>query len=339
MDAAASGGSGGAREAGTPTGSDAGCTIPDQGTLGGWASVSGMGVTTTTGGAGGPTVAVTTLAELNARAGGTAAAVIPIAGTISGSVKIGSNKTLVGMCGGEIQGHIGFSASSNVIVRNLKIVGNNCTDSPNDCSMGADAITVGNGSHHIWFDHDDISDGSDGNLDLVEASDYVTISWTKFHYSARRTDPAGASGGHEFSDLISSSDTSTGDMGHLRITFDHDWWADNVYERMPRGRFGQVHILNSLYTSTGNLYCVGVGVGMNVLAENNVFVGVAKPFDVTSFSDSTTIFHARGNLFTRTTGGTPAQDVGGAGFTPPYAYTPDDAANVQAAVTAGAGPH
>ena len=50
-------------------------------------------------------------------------------------------------------------------------------------------------SHHVWFDHDDISDGSDGNLDITHASDYITISWTKFHYSGKRTDPAGARAG------------------------------------------------------------------------------------------------------------------------------------------------
>ena len=86
-------------------------------------------------------------------------------------------------------------------------------------------------------------DGSDGNLDINQAADFVTLSWTKFHYSASRVDPAGAAGGHEFSDLIGSSDNSTGDQGHLRVTWHHDWWGANVHEREPRVRFGEIHLL------------------------------------------------------------------------------------------------
>src|SRR5947199_294929 len=84
---------------------------------------------------------------------------------VTGDVAIGSNKTLVGACGAVFHGHLGLSGSANVIVRNLTIVGYNCTDSPSDCSGGADAVTLQKQSHHVWFDHDDISDGSDGNLD------------------------------------------------------------------------------------------------------------------------------------------------------------------------------
>jgi pectate lyase len=39
-----------------------------------------------------------------------------------------------------------------------------------------------------WFDHCDISDGSDGNLDITNGSDLVTVSWTQFHYSTKRTE-------------------------------------------------------------------------------------------------------------------------------------------------------
>ena len=56
----------------------------------------------------------------------------------TGSIAIGSNKTLAGICGAEIHGHLRLSGSSNVIVRNLKIVGNNCKDAT-ICKDGADA--------------------------------------------------------------------------------------------------------------------------------------------------------------------------------------------------------
>lgn len=82
--------------------------------------------------------------------------------------------------------------------------------------------------HHGW----------DGNLDIVNASDYVTVSYTRFSYTGR-------SGGHQFSNLVGSGDGNTGDTGHLRVTWYHDWWANRVVERQPRVRFGQNHLFNN----------------------------------------------------------------------------------------------
>jgi len=305
-----------------------GCMGPTGAPIG-WAAVSAMGVSTTTGGAAGNTVTVTSLADLNRYAAGNTAMTIQLTAAVSGTVSIGSNKTVVG-CGGSIHGHLSLSGSSNVIVRNLAVVGYNCMDNA-DCQSGADAVTIGNGSHHVWFDHDDISDGSDGNLDITSAADFVTISWTKFHYSGTRP------GGHEFSDLIGSSDLSTGDAGHLNVTFHHDWWADHVNERMPRVRFGKVHLFNNLYTATGNAYCIGVGVSANILDENNAFIGVRDPIDSTSFSDASRVIQSHGNLYQGTSGS--MADLGGAAFKPPYTYTLDAASSLQSTVETAAGPH
>jgi pectate lyase len=305
-----------------------GCAGPS-GTPIGWAAVSGMGVMTTTGGVAGTTMMVASLADLNRYAGGNTAMTIQLTAAVSGTVSIGSNKTIVG-CGGSIHGHVSVSRSSNVIVRNLTIVGNNCSDN-SDCQSGADAVTIGDGAHHVWFDHDDISDGSDGNLDITSAADFVTVSWTKFHYSNTRV------GGHEFSNLIGSADTTTGDTGHLNVTFHHDWWADHVNQRMPRVRFGQVHLFNDLYTATGNSYCIGVGVSANILDENNAFIGVKNPIDSNSFSDGASIVQSRGNLYQGASGS--MADLGGTAFKPSYAYSLDAAASVQGTVQSAAGPH
>ena len=339
-------GSGGVVAGGVPgaggsnggAGASGDCTTPPEPSpLAGWASVSGNGVSKTTGGEGGPTTTVTTLADLKSAVQGTDSHIVQIRGSLDGDVSVGSNKTLVGLCGAKLQGHLSLDKSVNVVVRNLTIVGKNCTDSPSDCSAGADAVTVQGGAHHLWFDHDDVSDGSDGNLDMTHAADFITISWTKFHYSGRRTDPAGASGGHQFSNLIGSSDSNgSEDSGHLRITFHHSWWADNVVERMPRARFGQVHLVDNLYTATGNDYCIGVGNGVSILSENNVFIGVANP--IKSYStDGTGVIHSSGNVYQSTTGS--SADVGsGAVFTPPYTVTVDPTSGLEAAIRSGAGP-
>jgi len=132
----------------------------------GWASQPGAGdggtsIPTTTGGGNATPVTVTSLSALNSVAGGTTPAVIYVKGVLAaGTVKIGSNKTVAGICGAEFHGHVNMDDSVNVILRNVKIVGYNCSDSPSECKSGADAITVNKAGHHLWFDHLDISDAT-----------------------------------------------------------------------------------------------------------------------------------------------------------------------------------
>lgn len=320
----------GDRDAG-PGSSDAG-PGSDAGTsdgLIGWASVAGMGVETTTGGGDASATVVDNLTDFEMAVAGTGAAVVRLDGAIEGTVRVGSNKTIEGAPGAVFTGSLILDESENVILRDLTIVGYNCSDN-SDCGSGRDAITVIDGTHHLWIDHCDISDGSDGNLDITRASDFITVSWTRFSYSGRR------SGGHQFSNLVGASDSQTEDAGHLNITWHHNHWADNVSSRMPRVRFGQNHLFNNLYTSNGNSYCVGLGVSGDVLLERNVFIRVDDPINSDSFSDGNSVVESRGNLYVETTGD--RADFGSGVFTPPYPYTLDDAANVEAAVRAGVGP-
>jgi pectate lyase len=301
---------------------------PPASELVGWATQNGG----TTGGGDATPMTVTTAAALSTALAGTAARVIYVMGNLSGSFSFGSNKTVVGLCGARLQGHLQLSGSANVIVRNITIVGNNCADSPADCSAGADAVTIVSNAHNIWFDHADISDGSDGNLDITNGSDFVTVSWTKFHYSSMRTDPLAGATGHRFSNLIGAADTVTTDAGKLNVTFHHDWWAENVNQRMPRTRFGRIHVFNNLYTAAGNSYCTNAGIQTHVLVENNVYSGVNMPLSPDANGDML----ARGNLFQNTRGTTTAT---GTGFVPPYPYALDDTAALPAAVMVQAGPH
>jgi pectate lyase len=317
----------------------------------GFASVSGSGVTTTTGGGTAAPTTVTTLSQLNSAAAGATAKVIWVQGTISGNVTVGSNKTIIGVCGGQVHGNISMIGSVNVIVRNLTIVGygaGNCALDPSydpsvGCSSGADAVTIQKSAHHIWIDHCDISDGTDGNLDITDAADFLTVSWTKFHYTAR-TDPTGSdstgASGHRFSCLIGASDNDTSDTGKLNITWHHDWWADNVAERQPRVRFGKNHLFNNLWSSSGDGYCVRAGIGAQLLLEGNSFTSVKNPHEFNSSSDQATAFITAGssNIYSSVTG-TRATGGGGTPFTTPgYSYTVDAVGTVQATVMGGAGP-
>jgi len=316
---------------------------PAPSALAGWASEAGNGLTTTTGGGTATPQTVTTLAGLQAAAKGASPAVIYVKGVLeAGSITIGSNKTIAGLCGAELHGHLDMNGSVNVILRNLKVVGYNCTDvsSGKSCQDGADAITVQKG-HHLWFDHDDILDGSDGNLDMTHAADFITVSWTRFRYSSARADVGSDTGasGHRYSNLIGHSDTnSSEDSGHLRVTFHHDWWGPYVLERMPRVRFGQVHLFNNLYDSSGDDYCIGLGVGASIRTEKNAFLGVKTPLNLTGFSDSASAIASDGNLYSNTKGDAPKDVSAGSVFQPPYASLVTAASQLEADVKAGAGP-
>ena len=340
------GGAAGAQATGGAGGASGGSclTPPAADPVTGWASVNGMNQNGTTGGGNATPQVVTTLEAFKTAVSGTTAAVVYLNAKLgNGSVAIGSNKTIAGVCGAEFHGHLGISKASNVIVRNLKIVGYAVGDCSKDpafdasvgCSSGADAVSITSASDHVWIDHCDISDGTDGNLDINAGSDFITISWTKFHYTSRTdtvgNDSTGASG-HRFSNLIGSADDVAADVGHLNVTWHHDWWADHVNQRMPRTRNGKIHVVNSLFTSAGNSYCTNSGFQAHLLVENNVYSGVKNPLSPDANGDML----ARNNVFTSTSGTSTAS---GTGFTPPYTYTPEATGSLAAIVMSGAGPH
>ncbi|MBR6832600.1 MAG: pectate lyase [Fibrobacter sp.] len=227
----------------------------------------------TTGGKGYSEVTVDNVSDLKsyAKAGNKIIYVKP--GTYMGPVEVGSNVTIYGYQGAIIAqptsgSAMKLSGSKNVIIRNLKFKGVGAHDDDDE-----DCLQVNHESKNVWIDHVDVYDGHDGNLDITNASDYVTISWTKFSYTS-------ASSGHQFSNLIGNSKTKTSDRGHLNVTIHHTWWADGVVERMPRVRFGKVHVANNLFDSKNASYCVRAAIEADIRIERNVFIGVQKALDL-----------------------------------------------------------
>ena len=123
------------------------------------------------------------------------------------------------------------------------------------------------------------------------------------------------------------------------MTFHHNWWAANVIERMPRVRFGQVHVFNNYYSSTGNNYCVRAGASAHLLVEGNYFDGVNSPHEFNSSADEMTAsITARNNTYNGG-GGNRVAGGGGTPFTSvPYTATIEPAAGIPASVRACAGP-
>lgn len=320
----------------------------------GWATTAGRGLATTTGGGQQPPTIVSTLDDLALAVAGDEPRVVYIRGILEpGNIQVGSNKTIEGICGAEFHGHLEIREVQNVIVRNLTIVGfaeGDCALDPDfddgeGCSSGADAVAVQRNAHHIWFDHCAIRDGADGNLDITNAADFITVSWTKFSYTPRTDfvgdDSTGASG-HRYSNLVGGTNNPNNfdDENALNVTWHHNWWADNVVERQPRVRFGRNHLFNNLYDSLTTNYCIRAGRGAQILLEGNHFVGVDDPHEFNSNADQTTAFISAGpsNRYDNTTSD---QAVGGGGtaFTdPPYAYTLDNVDDIAEQVRAEVGP-
>lgn len=291
---ATSGGGSGATSGGTP-GSGSGATSgsgsgggsgtttsgggPGGGSTGdpslvGFAAHGAEGLDTTTGGAGGEVVTVTSYAELAAAIGDHTPRVIRISGTIAGPgevemLDVGSNKTIIGLgtsatidgFGFDINGWTPelvaahgatcdpdkaslFTHVSNVIIRNLTFI--NSTD---------DSINVQCYSHHVWVDHNTFHKSADGSVDVKRGSDWVTVSWNRFV----ETDKT----------MLLGHDDSNGpqDTGRLHVTYHHNW-LDHTVQRNPRVRFGQAHVFNN-FANEINDYFIGLGTGASVHAEGN----------------------------------------------------------------------
>jgi len=188
----------------------------------------------TTGGWDAAPITVSTVSEFRAEVNNNAHAVIIVQGRLNvGSVSIGSNKTIVGadstagLYGGTIE-----VDGSNYIFQNL-------TFGPAD----GDVMEVSGGTK-VFITKCEFHDSSDELLSIVREADYVTISWCKFYFNNPDS--------HSFAHLIGNSDSRTSDRGKLHVTMHHNWYAHNIVERMPRVRFGHVHIYNNYYNSVGN---------------------------------------------------------------------------------------
>jgi pectate lyase len=326
---ATGGGGGGAADAASSGPADRGAGPPagppsSAPPLCGWAAVAGDGVATTTGGGTAAPVTVTTAEELLMYAADAQARVIRFSGTLDvPRLQVNSNKTILGVGpdatingGIRIRGQNLGARVENVIVRNVKVNGRTS-------QVDEDAVQI-YFAHHVWIDHCDISDGPDGNLDITHGADHVTVSWTRFSYSTAQA--------HRFSNLIGHTDGNEAeDRGRLRVTFHHNWWAERVIERMPRARWGLIHLFNNYFNSAGNNYCIRAGLNSTFLVENNHFDGVGTPHE----TEMAGTVLARGNVYNDTTG---LQTSGGPGFPLPYTCPIEAASDVPAAVRAGAGP-
>lgn len=280
----------------------------------GWATRKGRSSTpfNVTGGGNAQPIIVKSFADLSKYAGDGSPRVIYIDGTLGGGwsgrsgdrLIVKSNKTIIGMRPGtQLKAPIQIKDASNVIIKNIVIKG------PGSSSDQAwDNIVIEGASKNIWVDHSEFWNGQDGNADVVKGADNVTFTWNIFGYTNN--------GGHNFSNLVASSDNEPQSVGKLNITlmFNH---FRGVAQRQPRCRFGDIHVVNNLFTKDGMASDNGISAGKQcrVLVENNHFIGIKHPVHKRSGGKS----ELRGmNIFENTSGDTAGN--GGPAFEPPYEY-------------------
>jgi pectate lyase len=269
----------------------------------------------TTGGAGGATVTVTSASALKSAISSSTKQTVKVSGmiTLSGMNNVASNKTIIGVgsSSGITGGGLNLSGVKNVIIRNL--VFKNASD---------DSINIQTSTTNVWVDHNDLSNGYDGLVDIKRGSDFITVSWNKFH-------------NHDKTALLGhSDDNGSQDLGHLRVTYHHNWFAGTT-QRHPRVRFANpVHVYNNYYQGNSG-YGVASTCNAGVLVEKNYFENVSHP-TVTQTGDSPS-----GNLKLvdnyLTGSGTPQSRNSSSVKSIPYSYSPTAASSVKSVVTSGAG--
>jgi pectate lyase len=307
----------------------------------GYATVSGDGYTTTTGGTGGTATTVSTLADLQTFAAScednTTPKILYISGKISSSsstvitIKHGANISIYGIGSTSELQNVGLNIwdYQNVIIRNLKI---------HEVFYPDDALTIA-ACQHVWIDHNELYskmgtgitvDTYDGLLDIKKGSRYVTVSWNYLH-------------DHMKCSLIGHTDNTSqqAEDSQMRITFHHNYFY-NTDGRNPSLRFGAVHMFNN-YFKTISDYGIAARDGGHAKLENNVYEDVNIPMTTDKFPVSglpNGYICESGNLLTGTTGAKVISQTGcdfWTSTTLPYSYTLDAVSSVTTTVPAGVG--
>jgi pectate lyase len=278
----------------------------------------------TTGGAGGATVTVSTLADLTRYVTATEPYVIKVAKAITVTpkgteLKVKSNKTIVGVgTSGEIVGGGFFLGTGvkNVIIRNLTIRDTEMTeDDPDDKTYDFDAIQMDT-ADHIWIDHNRISRMNDGMIDSRKDTTYLTVSWNVL-------DDGNKAFGIGWTENVTA-----------RMTIHHNW-IKNTNQRNPStDNVAYAHLYNNYMqniTSYGNLSRGGT----RMVLENSYFDKVANPYNVDDLTKGQ--LKQSGSIVRNSTG---KQVTNGSAFDPKsfYSYTLDAAADVPALLGKYAGP-
>ncbi|XWS48063.1 hypothetical protein CRYUN_Cryun13aG0040200 [Craigia yunnanensis] len=113
------------------------------------------------------------------------------------------------------------------------------------------------GSHNIWIDHISLSRCYDGLIDVIQASTAITIS--NCHLT-----------NHNDVMLLGGNDGYSDDkVMQVTVAFNH--FGQGLVQRMPRVRWGFVHVVNNDYTHW-LMYAIGGSKQPTILSQGNRFI-------------------------------------------------------------------
>lgn len=288
----------------------------------GFASVSGKGLSTTTGGANGKTVIVTAFNDLKKYAESSDPYIILVKGRIEAPnkgdpVNVKSNKTIVGLGNDAIlyQIELHIIVQKNIIIRNVTI-SDSYVEGNYDCKdTDWDGIQA-DSCHHLWIDHCHFTHNCDGLIDLRHSCDYVTVSWV--HLSNHNK-------------AFGIGWTTNTDF---RTTIHHCWF-DSTNQRNPSFDMGIGHLYNNFVRKVMSYGNLARGEA-RVVIENSYYENCKNPIQITDNAKCyvSNIVNKNGS------GGQTGGNVTLMPFNPKdaYNYTLDTPGQVKDIVTAGCGP-
>ncbi|KAM1112159.1 hypothetical protein PS2_044633 [Malus domestica] len=113
------------------------------------------------------------------------------------------------------------------------------------------------GSSNIWLDHLSMWNCADGLIDAIQGSTAITISNCHFTH-------------HNDVMLFGASDAFAGDaIMQITVAFNH--FGKGLIQRMPRCRWGFVHVVNNDYTHW-IMYAIGGSSHPTIISQGNRFI-------------------------------------------------------------------
>lgn len=225
------------------------------------------------------------------------------------TLKVGSNKTIVGLGRGALVRGVSFALGvrQNIVLRNLAIF-----DVNHNLIEAGDAIGI-NGATDVWVDHVTTKWISDGFTDIKDDAQAITLSW--IHYDG--ISPDACRGKHPRVTQITDASVTV-----HHCFFDH---PDTHTPAVDHAK-ARVHAFNNLVQDSDG-YAVGAACGAQVLLEGVTFKTVGPPTAKRTCGEDMTLglisAPAGSNLYLSDVG----KHTGGDGnephdsvFKPPYDY-------------------
>ncbi|AAF03499.1 putative pectate lyase [Arabidopsis thaliana] len=113
------------------------------------------------------------------------------------------------------------------------------------------------GATNIWLDHISMSKCQDGLIDAIMGSTAITISNSHFT--------------HHNDVMLLGAQNNNMDDKKMQVTVAYNHFGKGLVQRMPRVRWGFVHVVNNDYTHW-ELYAIGGSQGPTILSHGNRFI-------------------------------------------------------------------